>query len=271
MDQLHDLAAYLERVGLGPDPTFAELHRAQELAVPFENLDSYGGTPVSLDSRHLEDKLVARGRGGYCFELNLLFGAALTSIGIEEVAPLLARVRRGAPGAPRPLDHVVLRVVLDGEPWLADVGFGAGGMLDPIPMVPGIEHDQSGWRYRLVEDGPELVLEAYEDGAWKEDFGFVPDPVPMVDVEVSNWYTSTHPGSAFVTGLIAGVRDVDRCLAMRVDDASALLFERPVGESSAVSELALDEVPELLGRRFGIDGVSRGHDGRLVMSDQPRR
>jgi N-hydroxyarylamine O-acetyltransferase len=271
MEQLNDLAAYLQRVGLGPDPSFTELHRAQELAIPFENFDAYSGKPVSLDPRHLEDKLVARSRGGYCFELNLLFGSALASIGIEEVAPLLARVRRGAPGAPRPLDHVVLRVVLDGEPWLADVGFGAGGMLDPIPMAPGIEHDQSGWRYRLVEDGPELVLQTFEDGTWKEDFGFVPDPVPMVDVEVSNWYTSTHPASAFVTGLIAGVRGVDRCLAIRVDDDSALLFERPIGEPSAVSELSIDEVPELLGRRFGIDGVSRGDDGRLVVAAPKQR
>src|SRR5271154_4019514 len=97
MDELGDLPAYLERVGLGPDPTFLELHRAQELAIPFENFDSYAGTPVSLDPRHLEDKLVARSRGGYCFEHNLLFGSALRSIGIDEVAPLLARVRRGDP------------------------------------------------------------------------------------------------------------------------------------------------------------------------------
>jgi N-hydroxyarylamine O-acetyltransferase len=270
MDPLHDLAAYLERVGLGPAPSFEELHRAQELAIPFENLDAYSGTPVSLDPQHLEDKLVAGRRGGYCFELNLLLGAALRSIGIEEVAPLLARVRRGAPGAPRPLDHIILRVVIDGEPWLADVGFGAGGMLDPIPMVPGTEHDQSGWRYRLIEDGPELVLQAFEDGEWKDDFGFVPDPVPMVDVEVSNWYTSTHPSSAFVSGFIAGVRGVDRCLAVRVDDASALLFDRPMGAPSAVSELAIDEVPELLARRFGIDGVSRGEDGRLAVARHDR-
>ena len=36
--------------------------------------------------------------------------------------------------------------------------------------------------YRLVEDGPELVLEAFEDGEWKEEYGFVPDPF--------RWWTS---------------------------------------------------------------------------------
>ena len=267
MDELRDLPAYLERIGLGPSPSFQELHRAHELAIPFENFDSYSGTPVSLDPRHLEEKLVARARGGYCFEHNLVLWAALRSMGIDEVSPLLARVRRGVAGAPRPLDHMVLRVEMDDGPWLADVGFGAGGMLDPIPLQPGPEHDQSGWRYRLVEDGPEYVLEAFEDGEWKEEFGFVPDPVPMVDIEVSNWFTCTHPQSPFVTGLIAGVRGIDRCLAMRVDGDAVLLFERPVGESSAVTELVIADAPELLGRRFGID-AALGHDGRLIVKER---
>ena len=270
MDELRDLPAYAERVGLGPSPTFLELHRAHALAIPFENFDSYSGTPVSLDPRHLEDKLVARGRGGYCFEHNLLLGSALASIGVVEVSPLLARVRRGEPGAPRPLNHVVLRVVTDGRTWLADVGFGAGGLLDPIPMEPGPEHDQSGWRYRLVEDGPELVLQAFEDSEWKEEYGFVPEPVPMVDVEVSNWFTCSHPQSPFVTGLIVGIRGVERCLAMRVDGGAALLFERPVGESSVVTELRAAEAPEVLGARFGMRGVAMDGEGRLVMGEQRR-
>jgi N-hydroxyarylamine O-acetyltransferase len=268
MNALRDLSAYVERVGLGPSPTFLELHRAHALTIPFENFDSYSGMPVSLEPEHVEDKLVARARGGYCFEHNLLLGSALASIGIVEVSPLLARVRRGEPGAPRPLNHIVLQVVTDGRAWLADVGFGAGGLLDPIPLEPGAEHDQSGWRYRLVDDGPELVLQAFEDGEWKEEYGFVPEPVPMVDVEVSNWFTCTHPQSPFVTGLIVGIRGVDRCLAMRVDGDAALLFERPVGESSAVTELRTVAAPEVLGRRFGIQGVTLDGDGRLVLAER---
>jgi N-hydroxyarylamine O-acetyltransferase len=266
--ELRDLRAYVERVGLGPNPTFFELHRAHELAIPFENFDSYSGMAVSLEPEHLEDKLVARARGGYCFEHNLLLWSALASIGIVEVSPLLARVRRGEPGAPHPLNHMVLRVVADGIAWLADVGFGAGGLLDPIPMETGPEHDQSGWKYRLVDDGPELVLQAFEDDEWKEEYGFVPDPVPMVDVEVSNWFTCTHPLSPFVTGLIVGMRDVERCLAMRVDGDAALLFERPVGESSIVTELKTTEAPEVLGRRFGMEGVALGGDGQLVLTER---
>jgi N-hydroxyarylamine O-acetyltransferase len=264
MEELRDVAAYLERIGLGQDATFLELHRAHETAIPFENFDSYSGTPVSLDPHDLEEKLVTRARGGYCFEHNLLFMLALRSIGVRDVAPMLARVRRGAAGSPRPLDHIVLRAVTDEGTWLADVGFGAGGLLDPIPMVPGPEHDQSGWRYRLVEDGPELVLQAFEDGEWKDDYGFLPVPVPTVDLEVSNWFTSTHPKSPFVTGLSAGVRGIDRCLAVRVEGEATLFFDRPVGESSIVTEMPRAEIPELLERRFGLGGVVLADDGRLL-------
>ncbi|HLK45126.1 MAG TPA: arylamine N-acetyltransferase, partial [Acidimicrobiales bacterium] len=134
MPGLANLDAYLARIGCTPGSSFQALHRAHGTTIPFENLDPYGGRPVALDVSSLEDKLVTRRRGGYSFEHNLLFRAALQDVGIEEVDLLLARVRRGDAPGPRPLTHLALRVVADGRPWLADVGFGAGGLLDPIPL-----------------------------------------------------------------------------------------------------------------------------------------
>ena len=46
---------------------------------------------------------------------------------------------------------------------LLDVGFGRGTLLEPIPFAVGGEHDQAGWRYRLVEDGPGLALQRHHD------------------------------------------------------------------------------------------------------------
>ena len=158
-----DLDAYLERIGLAGRPSIAEVHRAHATSIPFENLDPYCGIPVSLAADDLEQKLVTRRRGGYCFEQNLLLKAALEELGAQ-VDLLLARVRAGAPpGVMRPRTHLVLGVRADGRDWLADVGFGLGTLLDPIPFAPGAEHEQSGWRYRLVEDGPELVLQTMEE------------------------------------------------------------------------------------------------------------
>jgi N-hydroxyarylamine O-acetyltransferase len=154
---------------------------------------------------------------------------------------------------------------VDGDAtWLADVGFGGGGLLDPVPFEVGVESDQSGWRYRLVEDGAELVLQVFQDGGWTDMYGFVPEPVPAIDIEVNNWYTTTHPESPFVTGLMIGVRQADRCLSMFVNE-QAVLVERPVGGSSSITEVPLDKVTALLHSRFDMAGVVRLPDGRFAI------
>ncbi len=273
MTPLASLDAYLDRIGLAPAegsaqrPGLAEIHRAHATTVPFENFDPYSGTPVSLELGRLESKIVGRRRGGYCFEHNLLLSAALESIGAT-VAPMLARVRLAPEGeGGRPLDHLTLRVTDDAGTWLADVGFGGGGLLDPVPFELETETDQSGWRYRMMQDGREWVLQVYQDGGWTEMFSFVPEPVPRVDIEVSNWYTATHPASSFVHGIMAGLRSVDRCLTLMMFDVTEpLLIERPVGGASSITPVELDEVPSLLGERFALAGVRRNADGRFVLS-----
>jgi N-hydroxyarylamine O-acetyltransferase len=264
---LANIDAYLRRIGLGGQVTLAAVHRAHATSIAFENFDSYSGLPVSLDLAHLEDKMVTRGRGGYCFEQNLLLKAALESIGLDDVTPMLARVRLGPEGSPRPLNHLLLRVVDGGTPWLADVGFGGGGLLDPVPFETGVEVEQSGWRYRIVDDGPQLVLQVFNDGSWTDCYGFVPEPAQMVDIEVNNWYTSTHPKSDFVTGIMAGARRVDRCISLFAGD-QPVLVERPVGGSSTVTSLGIEGVPAVLADLLGIKGVSLGPGGRLQMDDQ---
>src|SRR4051812_30275357 len=96
-----DLDAYFSRIGLrGPRAatleTLDELTRAHSSAIPFENLDVLLGRPIDLRPEALFDKLVTRGRGGYCFEQNGLFLAVLEQLGFR-VAPLSARVRLDRP------------------------------------------------------------------------------------------------------------------------------------------------------------------------------
>ncbi len=263
---LASAAAYLERIGLDANarPGLAELHRAHATTIPFENFDPYAGRPVSLRLADLEDKLVARRRGGYCFEHNLLLAGALDALDVGTVEPMLARVRLGPEGQPRPLNHLLLRVTeQDGSTWLADVGFGGGGLLDPVPFATDIETDQAGWRYRLVEDGPELVLQVFQDGGWTDMYGFVPEPAEPIDIEVHNWYTATHPESNFVTSVMTGFRSRDRCLSVFVS-GQAIVVERPVGRASSVTEVPLADVPALLAERLAIPGVALEGD-RLVL------
>jgi N-hydroxyarylamine O-acetyltransferase len=265
-----DLDAYLERIGLQGRPSIAHVHRAHLTSIPFENLDPHQDLPVSLEVEDLERKLVAELRGGYCFEQNLLLKAALEVLGAE-VDMFLARTRLGAPpGSVRPRTHLVLRVSENGASWHADVGFGAGGVLEPIPFGPGPAQEQSGWSFRIVQDGSELVLQRLAGEEWVDLYGFLPQPVPLIDVETSNWWTSTHPRSLFVSGLIVGVRDDDGAVAVLSDWSELSLSEQtPAGTS--VTPLQREAVPQLLATRFTLPGFALGPDGRIIRTaDAPQ-
>jgi N-hydroxyarylamine O-acetyltransferase len=272
-----DLDAYLERIGLNGRPSIAQVHRAHLTSIPFENLDPHQGLPVSLEVEDLERKLVTERRGGYCFEQNLLLKAALEALGAE-VDMFLARMRLPKPGdtraspfrpakpsVVRPRSHLVLRVSENGASWHADVGF-ARGILEPIPFGPGPTQEQSGWSFRVVEDGSELVLQKLAGDEWVDVYGFLPQPVPLIDVETSNWWTSTHPRSLFVTGLIVGVRGNDGTGTLLCDWSELSLSEQtPAGTS--VTPLQREAIPELLATRFSLPGFALAADGRLVLTN----
>jgi len=135
-----DLGAYLRRVGYtGPaDPsaaTLTSLYRAHLASIRFENLGVFidGGVKVDLDS--IQEKIVFRGRGGYCYEQAQLFGAVLERLGFG-VERLLARV--GPDGGPaRPRTHLTLRVRAGQQVWLADPGFGSSRPAQPAAVPLG--------------------------------------------------------------------------------------------------------------------------------------
>jgi N-hydroxyarylamine O-acetyltransferase len=260
-----DLDAYLERLGLSGRPSVDEIHRAHSTSIPFENLDPQRGVAVSLDPGDLQRKLVQERRGGYCFEQNLLLKAALEAIGGWEVDMHLARVRYRSGGAIHPRSHIVLGIRSQDGHWLADVGYGLGTLFEPLPFAPGQERVQSGWRYRLItEDGGETVMQRMEDGDWVDIYGFVPEPVPLIDVETSNWWVCTHPRSPFVSGLIVALQGNDGTW-VSVNDRSGLLelVERTPTRSTTTA-LDREQLPELLAERFGLTGFRVDRDGRVV-------
>jgi len=263
---MKDLDAYLRRIGLAGDPTVARIHRAHATTIPFENLDPQRGLAPSLGLDDLERKLVRERRGGYCFEHNLLLTAVLRELGCE-VDWLLARVRLGAnEGQVRPRSHLVLRVRAGGEELLADVGFGMGTLLDPLPFAEGASDEQAGWRVRLRRDDPEWVLQAADGEQWLDLYGFLPDPVPLVDIEVGNWWTATYPGSPFVTGLIVATQNAHGVRTSLSDWSELALTERtPTTRTSTA--VKRDEVPALLAARFGLDGFALHPSGRLVREE----
>lgn len=236
-----DLNAYLDRIGhpaVKPSvESLHSLHRAHVLAIPFENVDVILGAHPGIGLDVIQDKLVRRRRGGYCYEHTLLFGAALERLGFE-VARRVARVQPHKSG---PRTHALLKVSVDGQEFLADVGFGAGQLL-PTPLKDGVIVDQAGWDHRLTPDGDGWTLAKKTADGWEPQHASNDEPVRPVDYEVYHHYVSTHPHSPF-TGRPVVMRVADGVVRRLVGDELTTEYADGRRTQSAVRA---EDLPEVL-------------------------
>ncbi|MFJ7959426.1 arylamine N-acetyltransferase [Streptomyces sp. NPDC096319] len=252
-----DLDAYLARIGydserdgeLAPDlRTLTALHRAHVEAIPFENLDVALGRDVPLDLKSLQGKLVARRRGGYCYEQNSLLAAALERIGFQ-VAGRGARNRSRGAALP-PVTHALLVVTIEGGQWLADAGFGWQGPLEPVPLRDGARVEQAGWTFGIgVEDEGIHVLRTLRAEGWADLYAFSPQTLYPGDFTVMNHYSSSHPQSRFLGQVVAQWPGAEARRALVRETLSTVRADGSAEERTVgVAELAA-----VLEAEFGIE------------------
>ncbi|HEU4324977.1 MAG TPA: arylamine N-acetyltransferase, partial [Roseiflexaceae bacterium] len=248
------LAAYFKRIGYEGDgaPTLATLraiHHAHATTIAFENLTPLMRQPVNLDLPALLDKLVASGRGGYCFEQNLLLRHVLTALGFR-VTGLAARVRWNVPdGVVTARGHMLLRVDLADGPYLADVGFGGLTLTAPLRLAPDLVQQTPHEPFRLVEHGAGYALQGQVGGEWRPVYTFELQEQHQPDYEVSSWYLSNHPRSHFITSLIVARPDTGRRYALHNNQLSV---HQLGGPSERRTLATVDELCATLERDFRI-------------------
>jgi N-hydroxyarylamine O-acetyltransferase len=215
-----DLDRYLKRIGYPGEAradleTLHAIHARHAASIPFENLSAFLGEPVPLDIESLERKLLTPGRGGWCFEHNLLLSHVLQDIGFD-VRRLAARVRWNVPAnVTTARSHMLLLVTLGGERYIADVGFGGLTLTAPLRLEPDIEQATPHEPHRLLLSGDKYSLQAKVAGEWQTMYVFDLHPQEIADYEVSNWYLCNHPQSQFVKGLICARAAPDKRHALR--------------------------------------------------------
>lgn len=189
---------YVARLGYaGPRDvslrTLRDLHRAHLFAIPFENLDIHLGVPMTLDVEAMFAKLVDEQRGGWCFEMNGVFGRVLETLGFD-VRYLSGAVGRAQGGWRAQGNHLVLLVTLD-RPWIVDVGFG-DGFLTPLPLEVG-HYSQGPFEFRVSRDGPRWRVDNHAAGA-ADGFDFTLTPRLLDDFAAQCLDLQTSPESPFV-------------------------------------------------------------------------
>jgi arylamine N-acetyltransferase len=200
--------AYLRRLGLHAAPTpdldgLRRLQRAHLEAVPFENSSVVHGEPIVLDAARLVRKVVDDRRGGFCFELNGAFAWLLGELGFD-VALLPGRFW-GDEGLGPVNEHLALRVRLEGDPWLVDVGAGYS-FREPLRLAVGAEQDDPSGRFRLVtavDDPASIDVEwRHRDGRWVPHYRFADRAVGLDAFRAVCEHLRTSPDSPFTRGWI---------------------------------------------------------------------
>lgn len=245
-----NLETYLNRIDysqpINPDlTTLGSLMKAQLQTVPFENLDQQMGITVSTSLDRVYEKVVLQQRGGWCFELNGLFGWVLKEIGFD-VSMLAGHV---GPDRPRPGetgDHMLLLVNCDG-PHLVDVGFG-GGPNEPVPLQPdtisqppytiSISKEDAGfYKYSELADGNEGT------------YWFTLDKVDICHFEPANHRLQSDPGSPFRRTLTAQRRVRNQHIVLRG------LVKKTIDQAGTTEQQLSDEkaLVDCLRTDFGLD------------------
>ena len=194
-----DITAYLERINYegaieSSPEVLSNLHYANLLMVPFENLDIHLGRPIRLNEDHLFDKIVTRRRGGFCYELNGLFASVLQQLGFK-VDLLSAEVFEDGEYSPE-YDHLVLQVQLEYD-WLVDVGFG-DSFVKPLRLFESSEQVQDGTAYRVERRSKDWVLlRRDESGEWESTYRFSLKPRELSNFKDRCHYHQTSPESHF--------------------------------------------------------------------------
>ena len=255
---------YLARIGLDPGEVatadreaLERLQRAHVTAVPFETLsitgDPHGpeeGEGVTLTLPHLYEKIVERERGGFCFELNGLFGWLLGELGFD--ADRVAARMLSDDGDPRPpANHHTHLVSLD-RTYVVDVGCGVPTLRRPLPLDGTAVADEAGVAWRVVEsDRPDAGFLTQcrnpTDDEWSDRYVFDETPRNLSFFEATCEYLATAPESSFTGDPTVSIATERGHLKLSPD--SLIRYDRDGRTERAVGT---PEYHDVLGREFGL-------------------
>ncbi|MGH6872721.1 MAG: arylamine N-acetyltransferase family protein [Rhizomicrobium sp.] len=175
------------------------LHRAHLRAIPYENLDVQLGRTVTTAIPAIYEKIVGRRRGGWCYEMNGIFGWALGALGFD-VTRATGAVMREVMGDASNGNHLVLKVVVPEGLYLADVGFG-DGPADPIRITPG-PFEAGGFAFGL--ESPRADWWRLRNHKWggAPSFDFHLDRADEALLAEKCVFLQTAPSSPFVQNLV---------------------------------------------------------------------
>lgn len=250
-----NLTAYFERIGFAGSiaptlKTLEQLHALHPAAVPFENLDNLIDRPIRLEPANVQQKLIFEKRGGYCFEQNLFFKAALETLDYKVkviAATILWNETDIAAAAERPPTHIALLVDIAGTNYLCDVGFGGPMLTAPLKLKSDAVQETPHEPFRLLNADGVWTLELDRGGEWRPIYRFTTAEISFEEIEAMNDKVERSP--RFRDALMVARAEKGRRLMLANNRLSTLV----TGESRQVKVLGtIEEMRQALSETFGI-------------------
>jgi N-hydroxyarylamine O-acetyltransferase len=252
--------AYIRVLGLQrSEPGLAylkDITRRHAAKFAFSSVGPMLGDELPLDIESLYQRIVVKRRGGYCFEQNGFLYAMLEDLGFD-VRLYLARVIYNEDIHPG-LTHRITLVKIDGDLYIADVGFGPLGPQHPVSMSGEASHE-SFRVFRIEERHPgEFYMQTLKDGEYYSLYKFELARYGPADCEVGHFYSHKHPGATFVNHLVVSKIMDNEVRSLR---NHAFWIITAAGEKKfSISDSA--QLKIILDTRFGIN-VSEAESQRL--------
>ena len=246
-----NIPAYLKRIeyagNVAPTPdTLRRLQYSHLQRVPFENLSIHWHEPIVLTDEALFQKIVVRRRGGFCYELNGLFAALLTSLGFK-VTKLSAQVANSEGVFGPDFDHMTLLVECE-QRWLVDVGFG-DSFLEPLLFDECQDQIQGKRAYRSTEaDGRLTMWQQLPGEDWKPQYRFTERGYEYPDYEEMCRFHQTSPNSHFTRNTICSKATSDGRVTL---SGMRYIITTPGGREERLLTNE-DEYAAVLQEQFGI-------------------
>mgnify|MGYP000385497368 CR=1 FL=1 len=213
-----DYLAHLELLNRPANIELVQAIHSQHLAqFSFNNVPVVLAQNMPLDVPTLFEKIVVKGRGGYCFEHNKLMMSVLQGLGFE-VRLLLARVVYNT-DADKPRTHRMTLLTVNEEQYIVDVGFGRFGARLAVKLELGLEQDLGDACYRIIENAQgNYCYQIYKDGDFFTLYTFDLNTYTESDCLLGHFYSHQHPEAAFVNNLVISIKPSNCIYSLRNDE-----------------------------------------------------
>jgi N-hydroxyarylamine O-acetyltransferase len=196
-----DINVYLDRINVkhSKECTLDYLTKLQKqhlLIIPYENFDIMDRKRIDLNISNFYEKIIVSKRGGFCYELSGIFDELLKKLGYKTHL-ISGNVKLGEDRWVGENCHVASIVCIDGQEYIADVGYGDGSQI-PVSLSGELVPDVTGvYRIIPVNDNLYDLQRKQADESWGTLYRFSRQKKSLKDFEEMSTKIQTAEDSLF--------------------------------------------------------------------------